>query len=381
LAFWFCALAVVYAYVAYPLAVAVLAKCFGNNPVAPQVDESELPRVSLLIAAYNEAATIRERVENALLLDYPADRLEIVVASDGSSDETNAIVREFTDPRVRLLDYQQRRGKAEVLNAAFSELTGDIVVLSDANTFTDAAAVRNLVRWFQDPAVGVVCGQLVLTDPTTGKNVDSLYWRYETFMKRFESRLGGLLGANGAIYAIRHDLFPGIRSNTLIDDFVIPLVIRLRTRCSIVYDDQAIAYEETPAAIGSEFKRRARIGTGGFQSLSALWRLLNPAEGWISFTFLSHKIARWLCPFFLLGALAANVLLIANPTYQITFAVQCALYSVAALGTQSTGGRMTSKCLRLTTLFAGMNLALLVGFWKWLTTEPGGTWTRTARSS
>jgi cellulose synthase/poly-beta-1,6-N-acetylglucosamine synthase-like glycosyltransferase len=381
IAFWFCAVAVLYAYVIYPMALVVFARWFGSqSSAAPQIAEGSLPRVSLLIAAYNEETTIAERLENALALDYPADKLEIVIASDGSSDSTASVVQRYGDRRVRLLDYRERRGKAEVLNAAFRELTTDIVVLSDANTFTDRSALRHLVRWFQSPDVGVVCGRLVLTDPASGRNVDSIYWRYENVLKYYESRLGALLGANGAIYAIRRELFQGIRQNTLIDDFVIPLLTRLRTHCAIVYDADAVAYEETPAAIGSEFKRRARIGTGGFQSMSVLWKLLNPAQGWIAFTFFSHKIARWLCPFFLMGAFGANLLLLSNRGYQLAFAVQSALYLIAALGTRSTGRRTMSKCLRLTTLFAGMNLALLVGFWQWLTTEPHGAWNRTARS-
>jgi hypothetical protein len=224
-----------------------------------------------------------------------------------------------------------------------------------------------------------VCGRLVLTDPATGTNVDSLYWKYETFLKNCESRLGALLGANGAIYAIRRELYAGIRRNTLIDDFVIPLLTRLRTGCSIEYDREAVAYEETPEAMASEFKRRARIGTGGFQSLPLLWTLLNPARGWIAFTYSSHKIARWLCPFFLIGAFAAGLLLSGRHPYDYLLGAQIALYLVAGLGTRLKSPGIASKCLRLTTLFAGMNLALLVGFWRWMTSEPHGAWTRTAR--
>jgi cellulose synthase/poly-beta-1,6-N-acetylglucosamine synthase-like glycosyltransferase len=378
IALWVCVAAVAYAYVLYPLLLWMLARVFGRRATAPPAPADDgLPSVALLIAAHNEEAIIGERLQNALALDYPAGKLEIVVASDGSSDGTAAVVRSIQDPRVRLLDYGVRRGKADVLNAAFHEIGSDIVVLSDANTLTDRMALRHLVRWFEDPGVGVVCGRLVLTDPHTGRNVDSLYWRYETFLKLCESRLGALLGAN---YAIRHRLFTGIRQNTLIDDFVIPLITRLRTGCAIVYDADAVATEETPAAMGAEFKRRARIGTGGFQSVPMLWKLLNPRHGWIAFTFLSHKIIRWLCPFFLIGAFAANLALLASPAYRFAFGVQAALYMVAAMGTRSTGPRIASKLLRLTTLFAGMNLALLVGFWQWLTTEPQGVWNRTARS-
>lgn len=380
--FWACVAGLVYSYAFYPIFIWVLARVFGRPPLPPtDVADADLPSVSLLIAAYNEQTVIAKRIENALSLDYPHSKLEVVIASDGSSDDTNAIVKANTDRRVRLFAYPVRQGKAEVLNAAFRDLRGDIVVLSDANTHTDASALRKLVRWFQLPHVGVVCGKLVLTDPATGSNVDSLYWKYETFLKNCEGRLGALLGANGAIYAIRRELYVGIRRNTLIDDFVIPLLTRLRTGCSIEYDAEAVAYEETPEGIGSEFKRRARIGTGGFQSLPVLWTLLNPARGWIAFTYFSHKIARWMCPFFLIGSLATSLLLVRQHPYDFVFGIQVGLYLTAGLGTRlKSSPGIASKCLRLTTLFAGMNLALLVGFWRWVTSEPQGVWTRTARS-
>ena len=379
-AFWACLAGVVYSYAIYPVAVWAFAHVFGTARTPPaDLADGDLPMVSLLIAAYNEESVIGERLRNALALDYPADKLEIVIASDGSSDRTNAIVEAANDPRVRLLAFPQRQGKAGVLNSAFPQLRGDVVVLSDANTNTGRSAIRQLVRWFQSPNVGVVCGRLVLTDPATGTNVDGMYWKYETFLKVCENRLGALLGANGAIYAVRRHLYTGIRRNTLIDDFVIPLTMRLRTGCAIEYDCDATAYEETPEAIGSEFKRRARIGTGGFQSLPVLWTLLNPAQGWIAFTYFSHKIARWLCPFLLLGAFGLNLFLVDKPLYAVTLAVQFALYAIAVGGTQLTSPGVPVRILRLTTLFAGMNLALLVGFWRWISTEPQGAWTRTAR--
>src|SRR5262245_5410690 len=296
-----CAGLVFYTYLGYPVAVWCLARLFGQKHEADGGDPQNVPSVSLLIAAYNEEAEIGMRLDNALAMDYPADRLEIVVASDGSFDATASIVRRYAGRGVRLLDYQQRRGKAAVLNSAFAELNGDIVVLSDANTHFGPDAMRRLTSWFRDPQVGVVCGRLILSDPETGHNVDGLYWKYETFLKKNESRLGALLGANGAIYALRRGLYPGIPEGTIVDDFVIPLQAKLRSGCSIVYDSQATAHEETPRAIGAEFQRRSRIGAGNFQSLGLLWRLLDPRHGWIAFTFFSHKILRWLCPFFLFG--------------------------------------------------------------------------------
>jgi len=379
IAFWGCVALIAYAYAFYPIAAFTLAKLFGKSPVgyAPSPD-SDLPSVSLLIAAYNEEQVIAQRIENALALDYPADRLEIVIASDGSSDNTARIVRGFSDQRVRLLESLLRRGKATVLNAAFRHLCGEIVVLSDANTFTDTAALRRMVRWFDDPTVGSVCGRLVLTDPATGRNVDSLYWKYETFLKTCEGRLGALLGANGAIYAVRRTNFAGIWSDTIVDDFVIPLVTRLRYGSAIVYDKTAIAYEETPSDFSAEFRRRSRIGAGGFQSIVRLRALLAPRHGWLAFTFFSHKVLRWLCPFLLIGAAMTNLALLHEPFYRLTMAAQLLGYGLSLLGL-ATGTRAALKPLRLATMFTAMNAALLVGFWRWASGSQQGIWQRTAR--
>jgi cellulose synthase/poly-beta-1,6-N-acetylglucosamine synthase-like glycosyltransferase len=377
--FWACAIVALYAYVLYPLVVWTLAQPH-RRCASPRAADAAPPSVSLLIAAHNEQDVIAARIDDALRLDYPRDLLQIVVASDGSSDQTPAIVRRYTDQGVVLLDFVRRRGKAAVLNDAFRHLRSEVVVLSDANTTMAPDAVRALARWFSAPEVGIVCGRLDLRDPATGRNVDSLYWRYETFLKRCESRLGALLGANGAIYAVRRSLFTGIRSNTIVDDFVLPLVTRLRTGCRIVYDADAVAYEESPAGIGDEFRRRSRIGAGGFQSLSVLWRLMHPREGWLAFTFLSHKVARWVCPFALVGCLVANVALAGHPPYRMMLIAQLAAYVIAAAGCFTSGPGAASRLARLATMFASMNAALLVGFWTWIRgTGDTGVWDHAAR--
>jgi cellulose synthase/poly-beta-1,6-N-acetylglucosamine synthase-like glycosyltransferase len=324
LVFWLCLAAVAYAYAGYPLLIWLASRVFGRRPAPPVIDDADLPTVTLLIAAHNEAEVIAGRIDNALALDYPADKLEIVVASDGSRDATVAIVGSFEDRGVRLLDYQPNRGKATTLNAAWHEVRGELVLLSDANTFIDTSAPRHLARWFRDPAIGSVCGRLVLVDPASGKNVDGVYWRYETFLKLCEARLGALLGANGAIYAIRRDAYVPIPPDTAIDDFVIPLLAKLERGTRLIYDAEAIAREETPPQIRDEFKRRARIGAGGFQSLRILWPVLDPRHGWLAFSFLSHKVLRWSCPFFLLGMAASNVALGTAAFYQVTLAAQAA---------------------------------------------------------
>ncbi|WP_162670633.1 glycosyltransferase family 2 protein [Gemmata massiliana] len=344
------------------------------------MDES-VPTLSLLIAAHNEEADIEARIKNALALDYPAGKLEIVIASDGSTDATNDIVRKFADRGVRLLAYSLNQGKASVLDKSVPRLNGEIVILSDANTHMEPDVAQRLAAWFLDPDIGVVCGRLVLTDAKTGKNVDGLYWKYETFLKKCESRLGALLGSNGAIYAIRKALFPGIASGTIIDDFVIPLDAKLQSGCRIVYDPDAVAYEETAPTMRAEFRRRVRIGAGGFQSIGMLWPLLSPVHGWVSFTFLSHKVLRWVCPFFLLGMLGANALLLSDPLYASTMGAQAAFYALAAAGNWLPAQPRFLRFFRLPTMFVSMNAALFLGFFRWCLGRQGGTWKRTDRTN
>jgi cellulose synthase/poly-beta-1,6-N-acetylglucosamine synthase-like glycosyltransferase len=378
-----CVFAVVFCYLIYPLLIFLLSSLFGRRSERPVQTDDQLPFVSLLIAAYNEEENIGNRVENALSLDYPPDRLEIVIASDGSKDDTNEIVRRlaavFPD-RVRLLPFPVNRGKAAVLNDAVKQLRGSIVALSDANTEMRPDALRCLVAWFAQPDVGSVCGKLILTDTSSGGNVDGVYWKYETFLKKCESRLGALLGSNGAIYAIRKELFPGVPPGTIIDDFYIPLEAKRRSGCRIVYDAQAIATEETAPNMKAEFRRRSRIGAGGFQSIGLLWPLLSPWHGWVALSFLCHKVLRWLCPFLMIGALVGNLFLLNTIGGQYLMAAQLAAYALAAVGSAIPARVRSLRMLRVPTMFVSMNAALFVGFFKWLFGRQSGAWVRTPRS-
>ena len=378
--FWLCLASLLYVYVLYPGLIFLIGRLFGRlhgEPSDPPPDG--WPRISLLLAAYNEESVLVERLENALAMDYPADRFEIVVGSDGSVDGTAEVVGRFAGRGVRLLDFAERQGKAAVLNRAMPTLSGEIVLLSDANTLIAPDAARKLVRWFARPDVCCVCGKLVLTDPATGKNSDGLYWKYETFIKRSEARLGALLGANGAIYALRRDHYEPLPSGTIIDDFVIPLLSLLRRGGLIFYEPGAVASEESAPDVAAEFRRRCRIGAGGFQCLALLWPLLDPRRGWLDFAFLSHKLLRWLGPFFLIGMIATNLsLATSGPTlWRWVMAAQAIFYAMSFVTLP--GNSTLHRLLRLAAMFTSMNVALLVGFWGWLTGRWGGTWTPTAR--
>ena len=381
LAFWCCACGVLYTYAVYPALIWLMARLFGEHKPPTELADEKLPLVTLLIAAHNEESVIGPRIENALTLHYPTEKLDILIASDGSEDSTAAIVQRYAARGVRLLDYPVRRGKAAVLCAAIKEARGGIVVLSDANTKTNADAIRSLVRWFADPQVGVVCGRLILADPHTGKNVDGAYWRYETFLKRHESQLGALLGSNGAIYAIRADRFQPIPPGTIVDDFVIPLLARLRTGCRIVYDPSTVAEEDSAPDIRGEFRRRVRIGAGDWQSIRILWPLLNPLQGWVAFTFFSHKVLRWLGPFFLLAALTLNFVLLDSKLGVYSLEAQLIGYCLAILGGGVPKGAPAWKLMRLANLFVNMNVALLVGFFRFVSGSQSGAWSRTQRAA
>ncbi|QDU41078.1 Poly-beta-1,6-N-acetyl-D-glucosamine synthase [Maioricimonas rarisocia] len=378
--FWTACGLTLYCYAGYPFLLALLCKRRSQRPEATQSPaRDEWPMVSLVIAAYREEAVIMQRLNNALLCDYPADRLEILIGCDGNEDATGELVRSCPDSRVRLLQFDQRRGKPSVLNDCVAQARGDILVFSDANTFFEPDAIRRLIAHFDDAEIGGVCGKLLLVDPETGGNVDGLYWRYENFLKECEGRLGALLGVNGAIYAMRRSLYQPIPPETIVDDFLIGMRIHLKGS-RLTYDPAAIATEESAPGIDAEFHRRARIGAGGFQSLVWLWPLLSPTRGRVALAFWSHKVLRWFCPLLLVVALASNVVLINQPLYQVTFALQLAFYCGALLGRFVAGGSLPARLSRLPTMFVSMNAALLVGFVRWLRGQQKAAWKRTDRT-
>lgn len=371
-----------YAYLGYPLIIGLLARCVPRLKLAHDDSlgiSTGLPSVTLVIAAYKEESIIQQRVTNALFMDYPADKIEILIGCDGNEDQTGELVRTFHDSRVRLMQFEKRRGKPSVLNDCVAAARGEVIAFSDANTFWNRDALLRLVRHFRDPHVGGVCGQLLLQDPDTGENVDGMYWKYENFLKRCEGRLGALLGFNGAIYAIRKRLWSPIPPQTIVDDFLIGMRIH-QQRQQIVFDEAAVAHEESAPSLSAEFHRRARIGAGGFQSLCWLWPLLNPFHGSVAFAFWSHKVLRWMCPLFMLLALGANLMLARHPFYFALLCAQVLFYGLAYAGRDFTGQSVPSKLAKLSSMFVGMNAALAVGFYRWAGRSQSGAWKRTART-
>ncbi|MDB5385253.1 MAG: glycosyl transferase family 2, partial [Planctomycetaceae bacterium] len=254
--FWTCAIGVSYTYLGYPILVWLISRRYPDPVLEAQnaFPPTEWPRVSLIIAAYKEEKVILPRLVNATLLDYPPEMLEILVGVDGQEDCTGELVESFIDSRIRLVQYPQRRGKASVLNDTVPQAQGEILVFSDANTMTKPDSLKHLVRHFRDSQVGSVCGKLELVDSASGQNVDGIYWKYENFLKGCESRINGLLGVNGGIYALRKELYEAIPTNAIVDDFLIGMRVHLQYK-RLIYDPTAVALEETPDTIQQEFQR------------------------------------------------------------------------------------------------------------------------------
>ncbi len=351
-----------YTYAGYPALLWLLSRLLPARP-APAGDPGRWPAVSVILSAYNEEAVIEARIRNLLEQDYPADRLEILIGSDGSTDRTYEVVERCGSCRVRLLGFSGRRGKASVLNDLMGLARAEIVVLTDANTFFRSDAVRQLVRALQEhPSACAIVGQLELLSAPAGGNLDGLYWRYETWIKALESHFGSVLGANGAIYAFRRERYRPIPRSAIIDDFLSPLLMRLHGGGHIFFVPAARAWEASPGRVRDEFRRRVRIGAGDLQALRWTWPLLLPWKGPVALAYLSHKVLRWLGPWFLLIGFAASVRLTGVPLFRVCLVVQLAGVGTALLAPWLRRVPGLGPAAAAARYFLILNAALLVGY-------------------
>jgi cellulose synthase/poly-beta-1,6-N-acetylglucosamine synthase-like glycosyltransferase len=353
-----------YPLIVYPPLIALLARLFPR-PVRKGLPKT-LPLVTIVTPAYNEEKVISEKIQNTLALDYPADRLELLVASDGSSDRTAEKVRDVSDPRIRLLDFRERRGKLSVLKEVIGKAAGEIVVFSDASALLAPDALKKLVANFGDPTVGAVSGRYVIRHDVTplldGRSVGERgYFEFEVFQRIRESLFFSTLGGHGAFYGIRKDLFPEIASDVVNDDFVIPMKI-VEKGFRTVYEDEALVFEIHQATVSGEFKRRIRISHGNFQQIFLLRSLLGLRFPRVALVFWSHKVLRIFQPFFLMVILFMP-LLIGGPLFRLFFLLQVAFY---ALGGAAAYFRLSSRLLAVPLYFTLGNAAILGGFVRYL---------------
>jgi cellulose synthase/poly-beta-1,6-N-acetylglucosamine synthase-like glycosyltransferase len=382
-----------YAWVVFPV---LLRWAAGRRPGLPiggaPAGDNPLPALTVIISAFNEETVIADRVRNLLALDYPADKLRVLIGVDGATDRTADMARRAAagDPRVEVMAFPVNRGKVAVLKdlaarardrVQSSVFSLQILVFSDANTMFDPDALRRLVAPFSDASVGGVCGRLVL-GAKPHPSPEGSYWRWETKLKTWESRLDSCLGANGAIYAIRAPLFPsGIPDNTIVDDFVIGMKVR-EAGGRFLYEPASVAREELPER-ADEWRRRVRIGAGDYQAIALCRACLHPRYGWFAWCFWSHKVLRWMTPHLILLLIACALWSFAlNPSPQVTRPSAWGLAGAAGIGILAVAGRVFPSRVRIGLAawhFIEMQAALFAGFLRFCRGNLRGRWDRTPR--
>ncbi len=365
--YWLSVFIILYPHLIYPAILHLLArnrkKIIGSGARGP---------VAVVCSVYNEEKDIARKIDNFYCLDQP--NLEMYLGLDGCSDNTLSEIRQAVrDSRIKVFEYP-RGGKVNVINSIMSEVWQPFVVMTDANSMFKLDAVTKLMACMNDD-VGVVCGRLILVDEQ-GKSGEGIYWHIETLIKKAESVFGSVIGANGAIYLFRRNLYEPLPPNTINDDFSISMRIFERNY-SVVYAEDAVAEECLVTTNSEEFNRHVRDSAGHFRALKYHWRLLNPFRGKMFFFYVSHRVLRWLVPFFLIIAFLFNILLaLHNPIYRILLAIHGAGY-VLILITHLL--RLRWKPLYIPYYFMLVNSAIFVGFIKNLLGLQKASWESTRR--
>jgi cellulose synthase/poly-beta-1,6-N-acetylglucosamine synthase-like glycosyltransferase len=371
--FWIAVTAVLYAYVGYGVLVCVAA-WIRPRPVASAPIR---PTVTVVVVAHNEASRITERIESLLAMDYPRDRIDIIVAVDGSTDDTADRARRF-EPHVRVVAFPARRGKPAVLDDVVPTARGEIVILADARQWFDPGAAAALVESFADPAVGAVSGELfLLNEGEHAAAVDgtAVYWDYEKRIRRSESRIDSTVGVTGAICAIRRTLFEPIPPTTLLDDVIIPLRIA-RRGYRVVFESRARAYDRRAATARDEFTRKVRTMAGNFQMFARERWLLSPWQNPLWLQTLSHKGLRLVLPLVYATIVFSNLLLLTEALYRWTMAMEVAFFATALTSHVFPAIRKTIPFVVVPYAICFLTWATVVGFVRFVTGRQRVTWDR-----
>lgn len=362
--FWISTAAILYTYIGYPVVIWLLGR-LRNLKVSKS---AVTPRVSVLIACHNEASNIESRIRNILECDYPADLLEIVIVSDGSTDLTADIARGYASNRVHVSAYDRQRGKATALNVGAGIASGEVIIFADARQWFEPDAIKELASNFADARVGAVSGELLIDGgANTGVSEGvGLYWKYEKWIRKSESRFNSVIGATGAVYAIRRKLWLPLPQETILDDVYTPMQIAL-AGSRIVFDEKARAHDRASDSAGREFSRKVRTLTGNYQLCQLMPRLLLPTNA-LLFQFYSHKLMRLAAPIFFLILLVANLLIVALPSdaqntifYEASLAAQAIFYASVLAGGYLLKRKRKVRLLNFAYVFSVMNAAALVG--------------------
>ena len=383
--FWLLIFLVFYTYAGYGILLWLINRLktsprSGSNETAVSFE----PFVALVIAAYNEEDYIEDKIRNTLALDYPAEKLAIYFITDGSNDQTPAIIQRY--PRFTLLHQPARRGKAAAMNRAMTQVQEPFVVFCDANTVLNAACVKEIVKFYADSRVGAVAGEKKIYQPAHAMAAsagEGLYWKYESFLKKQDSDFHTVVGAAGELFSVRSELYQPIEEGVLIEDFVLSLRIAQKGYL-VKYAPAAYAEEVSSASIRDEQKRKIRISAGGFQAMYMLSDLLNIFRyGKLSFQYISHRVLRWsvtpVCLLLLLPLNLAVVIKGAGFVYTLILAMQIFFYLLAVSGWFFANRDIKIKALYVPYYFLFMNISVIWGFKRFLKGQQSVLWEKAAR--
>ena len=365
---------IMYAYAGYPLVLWVWSVCHRRTVLRASI----APRVSIVIAAWNEAPRLAARIENCLKQEYPFGRLEVIVVSDGSSDQTESVVRGCDPSVVRFVALASRQGKAVALNEGVANATGDLIVFADARQQFSLTTVAALVANFADPSVGAVSGELILeSDPeNTGAEGVGVYWKLEKWIRRKESETGSVVGVTGAIYAIRRALFTPLPPGTILDDLLVPMRIAMKGY-RVLFEDRAKAYDRVSLEYRDEFARKVRTLAGNYQAMALCPDLVNLWRNPLWFQFMSHKVCRLAAPFLLVTLFVSSAVLASRFPYNVVFLAQVAGYFAAFIGWGLIKVGVRERWTSAAYTFCLLNYAALVGAIRFVRRDPA-LWGKTS---
>ncbi len=374
---------IIYTYAGYPLllfALTRIKKLFF--PPQKAVTAIDFPAVTLIVTAYNEQGIIREKIINCLGLNYPRELLTTIFVTDGSTDDTTRIAREYTG--ITVLHEPARKGKLAAMNRAVLLVKSPIIVFSDANTFLNDDAIKKIVRHYSDPQVGGVAGEKrILQKEDSLSRGEGFYWRYESLLKRLDSDLNTTMGAAGELFSIRTPLYSVLPPDTILEDFVQSMQVCLKNYV-VRYEPDAFAAEPASASLKDEMERKIRISAGGFQAISRLKPLLNFFRLPIaSFQFISHRILRWaICPPALVILFISSIYLCLHPGsifYAIFFCLQAIFYILGMIGWRQALKNKHLKLFSIPFYFLFMNACVFAGFWRYINDKQGPVWEKAKR--
>jgi len=388
LIWWLSALLIFYTYIGYGILLYVLLalkkKSFSKEDSLFHVKSTFIPPVTIIVAAYNEADFIQEKINNTLALNYPKGKIDYLFVTDGSDDDTPSIVNNF--PQIHHLHQPVRKGKIAAIKRAMREVNSSVVIYTDANTYLNTEAINNIVRHYQNPLIGGVAGEKRITsklkDNASGAG-EGIYWKYESKLKEMDAKLYSVVGAAGEIFSIRAELYEDVPEDIVIEDFYMTLRIAEKGY-RIAYEPNAYASEGASASVKEELKRKIRIAAGGIQAIVRLKGLLNVFKhGVLSFQYISHRVLRWtITPIALLLLLVSNIYLyfIGGWFYQLTLIAQVLMYLFALIGFALENKAIRVKMFFVPYYFFIMNYAVYRGLFRYLGKKQSVVWERAERA-